>query len=284
MRNIFLFIRRYFHFLVFLILQGICIYFIGHYSSYHSAAFGNIRNQVTGRVNTQFGKVSTYFSLVKTNDDLMKSNEILLNRLASNFEKTDTVRYSASDSLHTDSVKWVRRYSYYKATVVSNSVSAQNNFIVLSKGSREGIRRGMGVVDPRLGVVGITTEVSPDYAVVMSVLHRDSRISGKLLKGGETGTLVWDGKETNVVTLTNISKSAKISKGDTVVTSGFSTSFPKGMYIGKVVSVYTEKGSNSYKLKLHTAADFHDLAYVFIIDDARQEAVDKILEQLKQQN
>lgn len=284
MRNIFLFIRRYFHFLVFLVLQGICIYFIGHYSNYHAAAFGNIRNQVTGKVNTRYGKIVSYFNLAGTNEELLRSNEILLNRLASGFESIDSLRYSAADSMRVDSVKWVRRYSYQKASVVSNSVSVQNNFIVLSKGSRQGIRRGMGIVNPGLGVVGITTEVSPDYTVVMSLLHRDSRISGKLLKTGETGTLSWDGKDPNVVILSNIPKSAKIAKGDTVITSGFSTAFPRGMLIGKVLAVYTEKGSNSYKLKLRTAADFFNLSYVFIIDDVRQEEVDKILEQLNKQN
>lgn len=284
MRNIFLFIRRYFHFLVFLILQGICIYFIGHYSKYHAAAFGNIRNQLTGKINTRYGKVMSYFSLAQTNEDLIQSNELLLNKLPRNFEEVDTTHYRAADSLSADSVKWIRRYSYQKATVVSNSVSVQNNFIVLSKGSRQGIRRGMGVVDPKLGVVGITTEVSADYAAVMSLLHRDSRISGKLLKTGETGTLTWDGKEPNVATLTNVPKSAKIAKGDTVITSGFSTTFPKGMFIGKVLAVYTEKGSNSYKVKLRTAANFYDLSYVFIIDDVRQEEVDKMVEQLNKQN
>lgn len=284
MRNIFLFIRRYFHFLVFLVLQGICIYFIGHYSNYHSAAFGNIRNQLTGRFNTQYGKVTSYFNLAQTNEDLARANEILLNRLPANFESSDTARYNSADSLSSDTVRWVRRYSYQKVNVVSNSVSVQNNFLVLSKGTRQGVRRGMGIVDPKLGVVGITTEVSPDYAVVMSLLHRDSRISGKLLKSGETGTLTWDGKEPNVVTLTNIPKSAKIAKGDTVITSGFSTAFPRGMYIGKVMAVYTEKGSNSYKLKLRTSADFNDLAYVFIIDDARQEELNRILEQINKQN
>lgn len=284
MRNIFLFIRRYFHFLVFLVLQGICIYFIGHYSNYHSAAFGNIRNQLTGRFNTQYGKVTSYFNLAQTNEALARANEILLNRLPANFESSDTARYNSADSLSSDTVRWVRRYSYQKVNVVSNSVSVQNNFLVLSKGTRQGVRRGMGIVDPKLGVVGITTEVSPDYAVVMSLLHRDSRISGKLLKSGETGTLTWDGKEPNVVTLTNIPKSAKIAKGDTVITSGFSTAFPRGMYIGKVMAVYTEKGSNSYKLKLRTSADFNDLAYVFIIDDARQEELNRILEQINKQN
>jgi hypothetical protein len=56
------------------------------------------------------------------------------------------------------------------------------------------------------------------------------------------------------------------------------------MYIGKVMGVYTEKGSNSYKLKIRTSADFNDLMYVFIIDDARQEEVNRILEQLNKLN
>jgi rod shape-determining protein MreC len=239
---------------------------------------------VTGRLNVQYGKVISYFNLARTNEELVKSNEILLNRLSANFESEDTAGYYSADSLSSDTARWVRRFSYHKANVVSNSVAVQNNFIVLSKGSRQGMRRGMGITDPQLGVVGITTEVSTDYTVVMSLLHRDSRISGKLLKSGETGTLIWDGKEANVVTLTNIPKSAKISKGDTVITSGFSTAFPRGMYIGRVMAIYTEKGSSSYRLKLRTSADFNELTYVFVIDDARQEEVNRILERLNKQN
>ena len=61
MRNIFLFISRYFNFLIFLLLQVICIYFITRYSKYHQAAFGSISNNITGKVNSEYNKVEYYF-------------------------------------------------------------------------------------------------------------------------------------------------------------------------------------------------------------------------------
>ena len=73
--------------------------------------------------------------------------------------------------------------------MVSNSVSAQNNFIVLGRGTAKQLKKGYGVVDLNNAVVGIVTDVSDNFAVVMSLLHKDSKISGKLLKGGETGTV-----------------------------------------------------------------------------------------------
>lgn len=284
MRNIFLFIRRYFNFILFLLLQVISIYFIVHYSRYHHAAFGNMSNQLTGRVNSQYSKVEQYFHLKKTNDSLIKANEKLYNTLKQNFELPDTVSKSVIDSIRIDSLLQFRKYEYLHARVVSNSVSTQNNYIILSRGRSKQMKEGMGIVDPNNAVVGIITEVTDDYAVVMSMLHKDSHISGKLLKGGETGTLTWDGKEPNLVTLTNIPKSARIAKGDSIITSGFSTTFPKGMLIGRVEGVYTESSSNYYKVKFHTAANFYNLQYVYAIYNEHQEPVNKIIDKLNKQH
>lgn len=281
MRNIFLFIRRYFNLIVFLLLQGLSIYLIIHYSKFHQAAFDNMANQVTGKVNTQYSKVNNYFHLKKTNDSLSKAIEVLYNKLKKDFALPDTASKTAVDTLKIDSLLEYRKYTYLLATVVSNSVTAQNNFIVLSRGKAQKLHEGMGVVDMNNAIVGVTTEVTNDYAVVMSLLHKDSRLSGKLLKGGETGTLTWDGKEPNMVTLSNITKSAKVEKGDTVITSGFSTYFPKGMMIGTVVEKYAETSTSNYRLKIKTTANFYDLQYVYAIDNIQQEPINKLLEKTK---
>ena len=284
MRNIFLFIRRYFNFIIFLFLQASCIYFIVHYSNFHHAAFGTVANRLTGKVNTQYSKVEQYFQLKRTNDSLVKANEILYNKLKMDYALPDTVTKKVVDSIRIDSVLKFRKYTYLHARVVSNSVSAQNNYIVLSGAAEHKLKEGMGIVDPNNAVVGIITEVNGDYAVVMSLLHRDSHISGKLLKGGETGTLNWDGKEPNIISISNIPKSAKVAKGDTVITSGFSTTFPKGMIIGTVEAVYAETSTSNYKVKFRTAANFYNLQYVYAIENAEQEPVNKILDKLKQQH
>ena len=81
MRNIFLFIRRYFNLILFLFLQVISIYLIVHYSRYHNAMFSNVTGQLTGKVNDQFSRVEYYFQLKRTNDSLVKANAKLYSKL-----------------------------------------------------------------------------------------------------------------------------------------------------------------------------------------------------------
>ena len=282
MRNIFLFIRRYFNFILFLLLQGFSIYLIVHYSNYHTAIFSKTANQLTGKVNEQYNKVAYYFQLKKTNDSLVTANEKLYNKLKADFELPDTTSNFIIDSIKVDSMEQFRKYHYYPAKVVYNSVAAQNNFIVLGRGTSQNIKEGMGIIDPNSGVIGIVTEVSADFAVVMSLLHKDSHLSGKLLKGGETGTLNWDGKTPNMISLTGIPKNAKVEKGDTIISSGYSTSIPKGMMIGIVQEVKADKNTGNFLIKFKTAADFYNLEYVYAIDNKQAESIKAILDNVKQ--
>ncbi len=284
MRNIFLFIRRYFNFILFILLQGFSIYLIVHYSRYHNAVFSKTSNQVTGKINEKYNGITSYFRLKKTNDSLVAANEMLYNKLKTDFEYPDTTSRLKIDSIKVDSMEQFRKYQYYPARVVYNSVAAQNNFIVLGRGSSQNIKQGMGVIDPNSGVVGVVTEVSAGYAVVMSLLHKDSHLSGKLLKGGETGTLNWDGKTPNMISLSGIPKGAKVAKGDTIISSGFSTSIPKGMMMGIVEEVKSDKSTNNHLIKFRTAANFYNLEFAYVIENKQTEEIKSILEKEKQKS
>lgn len=253
------------------------------YSKYHHAAFGNIANNVTGHINSRYFEVQKYFFLKKTNDSLLKANEELYNKLKINYSLPLTAPKSSVDSIRVDSLQNYRKFRYLSATVISNAVSTNSNYLVLSRGTASGVKEGMGVVDPNNSVVGIVTEVNQKYAVVMSLLHKDSHISGKLLKSGETGTLMWDGEIPNIVTLLGIPKSAKIVKGDSIISSGFSTAFPKGMKIGNVEAVYKEKSTNFFRVKFRTACNFYNLQYVYLIENIDQDGVNEILNNIKAQ-
>lgn len=244
--------------------------------------FSKTTNQLTGKINEQYSKVEYYFQLKKTNDSLVTANEKLYNKLKADFELPDTTSNFVVDSIKVDSMERFRKYHYYPAKVVYNSVAAQNNFIVLGRGASQQIKEGMGIIDPNSGVVGIVTDVSSDYAVVMSLLHKDSHLSGKLLKGGETGTLNWDGKTPNIISLNGIPKSAKVAKGDTVISSGYSTSIPKGMMMGIVQEVKADKSTNNFLIKFKSAANFYNLECVYAIDNNQTESIKTILEKVKQ--
>lgn len=285
MRNIFLFIRRYFNFLVFIILQVFCISLIVQYSKYHHAMFGNAANKITGRVNTQYDKIEYYFRLKKTNDSLVKANERLYNMLKQDFDIPDSIASrQVIDSIRVDSILQFRKFTYLQSKVVSNSVTAQNNYLVLHSPSVAKMRVNMGVVDPNNAVVGVVTEVSGNYAVVMSLLHKDSKISGKLFKTGETGTITWDGKNPNIITLSGISKGVKLAKGDSVITSGFSAIYPKGLLLGRIDEIYQEQGTSNYRIAVRTGANFHNLEYTYAIDNSQQQEIDRLLENTKNKN
>jgi rod shape-determining protein MreC len=285
-RNIFLFIRHYFNFIFFLFLQVLCISIIVHYSTYHSALASSYMNQVTGKVNAQYNKIEYYFQLTKTNDSLVKENERLYNKLRADFQIPDNTNRRVIDTLRVDSIETYRMYNYLEAKVVYNSIALPNNYIELARGSLNGMKKDCGIIDINRNVVGIVTDVSDQYAVVLSMLHKDenSRISAKLKKGGELGEISWDGNDPGILLLKEIRKSAKVAIGDTVVTSGITATFPYGLIIGTVVQVTPDESTNSVVIKLRSAANFNNLEYVYAIDNLQKDAMDKLLQKASKQN
>jgi len=283
-RNIFLFIRRYFNLLFFLLLQGFCIYLIVHYNTYHNAVFSGTANQLTGKVNEQYNKIENYFHLKITNDSLVKANEALYNKLKADFQLPDSVTKAVIDTVKVDSVLQYRKYTYLHAEVIENSVNTQSNFIVLNRGSNGNLKKGMGVVDINNGVVGTITDITSDYAVVMSLLNKDSHIEGMLLRSnGERGTISWDGTTPNILSITRIPRSAKVAIGDTIISSGNSISIPQGKLLGYVTEVVPDKSTNNYLIKFRSAANFYSLQYVYAIDDSQQQAINDLLEKAKKE-
>lgn len=282
MRNVFLFIRRYFTFLFFLLLQGFSIYFIVHYQKYHNAMFSSTMNEITGRINTQYNKVDYYLQLKETNEALVKENERLRNSLVNNFETADSSSNLYTDSVAIDTVGTHRKWIARQAKVVVNSIFSQDNFIQIHRGKNQGLKKDMGVVDPQNGVVGIITDVSDNFAVVMSLLNKDSKISARLKNEAESGgTVTWDGKEPNRLTLSDIKQSVKVKVGDTVITSRFSDAFQYGLLVGTVADVTPDKGSNNLIIHLKSMANFYNLQYVYALENLQKDELIKLMEKTK---
>src|SRR5574343_340794 len=130
MRNVILFIRRYFNGLLFLLLQIVALLLIVQYNKYHQAVGTAFMNEITGRINTQYNKIDYYLQLKKTNEQLARDNEQLRNQLKENFSAPDSITKVVTDSLPFDTLGNRRTWLYLQAKVVSNSVTTPNNFIV----------------------------------------------------------------------------------------------------------------------------------------------------------
>ena len=241
-------------------------------------------NEVTGKVNTQYNRIEYYLQLKKTNDSLVEANKHLYNKLKIDFDLPDTTSKIVLDTLHIDSLTQYRKFNYLESKVVYNSVALQSNFIELARGTNGDIKKDMGVVDAGNSVVGIVSDVSDKYAVVMSLLNKDSKISAQLKRSQDVGTITWDGKEPNRLDLTDIRKSAKIAKGDSIITSGYTPTFPYGLLIGTVEEIIPDKSSNNLTIKVKSAANFYSLQFVYVLNDLEKDEINKLVDKVKKQN
>jgi rod shape-determining protein MreC len=266
MRNVFLFIKRYFNFLFFIVLQMLSLTFLFRYNRFHEAAFAGVAGEVTGRINEKYNNIEYYFKLKRTNDDLAKENMHLRSLLKLNYQIPDTASKTIIDSIRVDSLLKYQKYVYYEARVVGGFTSTQQNYFTVHRGSLQGLHPDMGVVGP-LGIVGRVVNVSDNYATIMSALSRDFTVKAKLKKTGDNGAIHWDGVNPQFIQMRDIPKSAVINKGDSVLTSELSTIYPPNILVGTVDAVINDKSSNFYTIRLKTATNFSNVQYVYIIDD-----------------
>ena len=264
--------------------MGLSLFMLFNYNRYHHTVYSSATAEVTGRINRQYNDVEYYFQLKKTNDSLVKANEVLYNKLKQDFELPDTVTKLAIDTIRIDTLLHQRKYLYLPAKVIGNSVSQTNNYLQLHRGSLQGIMPDLGVTDINNSVVGTVVDVSTNYSVVMSLLHRQSNISAKLKRTGETGSIIWDGIQPNVVLLKDISKEVVVARGDTVITSGFSDKFPYGLLIGTVKGIENDKTSSTYFIRIKTAANFYNLQYVYVINNLQKEEPQQLLKKVQKIN
>jgi len=266
MRNVFLFIRRHFNFLFFLVLQIIALSFLFRFNKFHEAAFLNVSTELTGRIETRYNNVEYYFQLKRTNDALVQENQRLRQLLKDNYEAPDSARRLIYDTIRADSGRSVLKYLILEAKVVNNSITSQANYLTLHRGFDQGVRPNMGVIGPQ-GIVGSVVNVSKNFATVQSMLHYQFRVVAKLKHNNETGTIQWDGQSPLYVTMRNIPRSVMVQKGDTVLTTQISSLFPANLMIGTVADILPDPSSNFYTLKVRTATNFANLEYAYVIDN-----------------
>lgn len=269
MKNIIGFIRQNFTFFTFLILQIVSLVTLSSYSKSHQTFFSGYTNQVIGDINTRYNNWSYFFRLKETNSKLVAENILLRNQLAQNFVPIDSSRKLGTFVLRKDSLEKIRKFYYFPAKVVGNTFTLQKNYITIERGALQGVKKDMAAISPDGSIVGVVVLVNDNYSILMSLLHRNSKVSAMLKRDKVAGSVEWDGESADVLTLKNVSKSAAPKIGDTVTTSPYSASFPSQLMIGRVVKIISDPSSNFLTLNLKSATNFYNLEYVYLVENKR---------------
>lgn len=260
MNNVIQLIARYGAHILFIVLEVICFNIIINYNNTQREVFLNSSNVYAGKIAAQRSKLTDFVSLRHVNDSLMYQNANLIEQLITVEYRND--RIPDADSLLKDQFKLI------PASICNSSINLFNNHITLCKGYREGIRKDMGVISSHQGIIGVVRNVSENFSHVTSILHSQSKISCAIKSRFGHGTLVWNTGDPLRAGLESIPKHEKIMYGDTVITSGYSTIFPRGLLVGKVESFSIKPGSNSYDIIVKLFNNPMNPRYAYVIQNA----------------
>ena len=263
MRNLLNFLIKYNYWFLFLLLEVASFILLFRFNHYQQSVYFTSANGVAGKVYEISGGITSYFHLKTANEDLLDRNMWLEQRLSF---LENVLKEKGLDSARLYSMERLAptEYQIFKANVIKHSLNKADNYITLDRGTTEGIRPEMVVVDAN-GVVGIEHKTSPHYSLVIPLLNSKSSISCKIVGSDYFGYLKWEGGNSRFAYLKDLPRHAEFNLGDTVVTSGYSTVFPEGVMVGTVDDMSDSHDGLSYLLKIKLATDFGKVSNVRVI-------------------
>lgn len=265
MQNLLAFLAHHFHWLVFILLETVSVVMLFSYNSYQGSVWLSSANAVTGQVYEWQSELTQFFSLSRRSEELSQRNLFLeqevgrLRRLLAQETKDSTER-------ERQTAKQLSAFQLIPAKVVANSVDSHNNLITINRGTADGVEADMGVASGT-GLVGVVYLAGKHYSVIIPILNKQSRISCAIRGHDYFGYLSWSGGSPVEAYLEDVPRHAIFRKGDWVETSGYSSIFPPGISVGRIMAIYNSTDGLSYRLKIHLSTDFACLRDVYVIND-----------------
>ena len=217
-----------------------------------------------------FQNTKQYFSLKKSNDALAQENYELRLRLAE-IEARAGLENSAFE-LPADNV--AGNFRYIPANIVKISNNTHHNYLIIGKGSEDGVSEGAGVITGK-GAIGVIDAVSRNHSYARSFKNHEMNISARLGKEGAVGPMAWDGFSSSRAILSEIPHHVEFEKGDTVYTSGYSSIFPPDIPLGTAGEAKIVNGA-TYDIEVTLFEDFGALRYVTIVENIGKEEIEKL--------
>lgn len=200
-----------------------------------------------------------YFSLRKQNELLSLENA----RLTEELKLSRDLYIDSLEKARTRAVRKSSEYSYIPASIIKASRNKQHNYIILNKGSEDGVRPQSGIISSQ-GIIGIVDAVARHHSYGITFMNTDISISARLGEEGAVGPLVWDGLSSDKAVLKEIPIQYKFEPGDTVWSSGYSSLFPAEIPLGVTGSSKLINGAVN-EIQVTLFQDFKSLRFVTIV-------------------
>lgn len=272
MRNLLNFIIKYSTWFVFTFYVLISCILLVRSSESHMSVYLSSANAVGGAIYRTSSEVTEYFGLLSVNQRLQESNARLESEVLNLKQQLNQYKVAAQDSALD---MRLNRFGFIGASVINNSIRHPRNYFTIDRGSTDGILPGMGVMD-QSGVVGMVDVTAKNTARVISLLNQNQHFSAKIKNTPFVGSLTWRGDDPGIAYLEEVPRHAEFQVGDTIVTTGFSTTFPEGIDFGTVMGKVRTTDDTFLVLKIRLASDFRSLGTVRVLKDELKPQLDSI--------
>ncbi|MEL0008475.1 MAG: rod shape-determining protein MreC [Flammeovirgaceae bacterium] len=254
MRNLIKFISLYNYSITFYLLVFFSSYFLINDNFVLKTKYFNSSNYIIGSVFTFQNSIKNYFTLKEKNLLLEVENKQLKQELI-----------NTSNDFSNDSIDNYQ-FSLIEAEVINNSLRKTKNYITINKGIKHGVKEGMGVIS-NSGIIGKVKYVSDNFSTVISLLNTSFFVSSLIKESGTLSSVNWEGKDPSKLKLLYVPKHLDIVEGSDVVSSSFDSIYPKGILIGKIISVNREVNSNFYDIDISSSQNFYSISKVYVINN-----------------
>ena len=249
---------------MFLILEVLCIILLVNNLPYQKRKLVSAGNAISGKLFKSKTNFTNYFSLKEENQLMMDHNAMLMSELYINNDNN-----TLKDSVSSD-------YRFIPANVINNSIYHLNNFLLIDKGRKDGIKKDMGVISTN-GIVGKVANVSDNYASVISMLHPYSVVSARFTENQHLANVCWETTDYRFGTVKDIPLHLFPQKGDTLVTSGFSNIYPADIMIGTIEEMMDNNSKDFNTAKIRFSTNFSTLRHVYVIENLHQTEIDSLI-------
>lgn len=165
-------------------------------------------------------------------------------------------------------------FKYIGCEIIGNSGGNVLKSYIISRGSKDGIAKGMAVLNAD-GLIGIISSVSTNYSTVETICNESTAVAASINRTGDNSGVLKgyvDSDNENLAQLIMLPLNTDIKNGDVILTSGIGQYYPKNILIGKVISVQTNasKGEKQAIVKPYVNFDKLERVTVVIPKDKRE--------------
>lgn len=252
---------------IFIILEIAAVFMLSGTRSLQNIWINRAVHRTLGAVWSSSESVRSWFGLREQNRQLSEENARMAEALRRYEGRELALRGALADTV-------TGHWRYTPATIVKMSRNSLHNYIILDKGSADGVTPRSGIITAG-GVVGVVNAVDEHFCYGITLQNALVSVSARIGHDGATAPLQWKGLQGGGAVLRNLPAHLETAAGDTVWTSGYSGIYPPDIPLGITGKSRLVDGAVR-ECDVNLFLDFRAVRYVTIVENLDREAAERL--------